>query len=166
MSFTDQLKEMWSNKAMRYGLIGAAVLGGYVLIKSKGKGSASGNSAQDANASYPGSYGSTFDSTGTDIASYLGNFQASNQALLDQYQSALKQTIATIPTSKASTPSTTTTVYHTKVWDTWNLDSILNYYSRVYHTTPAKIKAENTYLYNVTGKYPGSRLQSLRIPKG
>lgn len=63
----------------------AAAAGLYVLYKRRGGGGSGGGMAQEAPGYAGGGVGS-FDSTGTDVAAWLGQYSASLQAQLDEYK--------------------------------------------------------------------------------
>jgi hypothetical protein len=77
------------------GVVG--IVGVFALLRKKPSTSAGG--ATTGTASGPsGTYTQgAADTTGTDIASYLGNYQQSLQGQLTQYQQQLTDTLATLP---------------------------------------------------------------------
>src|SRR4051812_32724245 len=85
----------------------AAAVGLVVLVKNRGRNAATGSgNAVTGTASGPsGSYvQGTGDTTGTDIASYLGGYQQSLQGQLTQYQQQLTDALATLPKVGDSNP--------------------------------------------------------------
>jgi hypothetical protein len=83
---TVDLKTALKNKKLLYGVGLAAAAGGAVLwTKSKGGGSSSAGGGQAATQpAYVGA--GSVDTTGTDVASWLGNYSSSLQAQYDQQQ--------------------------------------------------------------------------------
>lgn len=88
------------NKAALVGIGVAGVAGLYVLIKRK---QTTGSTSSDATTS--GSAGTTTgfpDTTGTDLASWLGQYSSSLQSQLDAYQQSLNDVLSGLQTMSGS----------------------------------------------------------------
>jgi len=102
------------NKWALGGLGAAAAVGGVVWWRrrSSGGGSSAGAGAQASPSYAPGGVG-VFDSTGTDVANWLGSQSGMLQTQLDQYHQQLTDALSglsTVPTSPAPvTPATAPT---------------------------------------------------------
>lgn len=96
------------------GIVAAAGVGGYVLLTRKKGGSAGTSDTTTTTAGTTGT--ATLDTSGTDIANWLGQYSGSLQNQLDQGLSAYQQgiqdiqtTLTQLPTSTGSTSTTSTT---------------------------------------------------------
>lgn len=88
------VKALLHNKYALAGLAAAAGLGGYVLY-SRRKGGSSSTGTSDTTTTAAGTNGTpTLDTTGTDIASWLGQYSGSLQNQLDEYQRNLTDALA------------------------------------------------------------------------
>lgn len=106
MEFTDDLKKLAHNRKAVAGAIGAAALGAFVYLRNRKAGTSATDSGT-ASAAGTGSVagmGGGVDTTGTDIASWLGQYGGSLQNQLDAYQQQLTSALAGIPVP--STPTT------------------------------------------------------------
>jgi len=88
------------NRLVLFGVAGAAAVGGLVWWKRRGAsgsaaGASSGSGMSQTPAGYAGGPGS-FDSTGTDVASWLGSYSGNLQTQLDQYQGQLTDALANL----------------------------------------------------------------------
>ena len=103
------LRGLLHNRWALGGLGVAAVAGVYVLIK-RGKSGTSKTTAGGGSQTSPsyasGSVGS-FDSTGTDVASWLGSYSANLDAQFKEFQKTVEDQLATIPTGATGTGAQT-----------------------------------------------------------
>lgn len=103
---------MLHNKWLLGGLAVAAAAGGFVLYRRSqagGGASTAGSAASNTSPAYSGGVGA-FDSTGTDVAGWLGSYSGNLQNQLDQFAqqqsdflSALSQMQTTTPGSHPAT---------------------------------------------------------------
>lgn len=108
MQFPDGLRNITRNRAAMAGLAVAAVVGGFVLYRNRGKASGGGSGGADVTGSAAGNTPGLFDSTGTDIAATLGQYEAGIQTALDQYAKQQTDTLAAIQAAQNSTGNTGT----------------------------------------------------------
>jgi hypothetical protein len=104
----DWQKYLHDPKVLAGGAAAAAV-GAYVLYQRKkttGSTLSGGSPAATAPASSYGGVG-TFSSTGTDLASFLGNYSGALQTQLDQYSKQLTDSLSALQQSPAPTGSGT-----------------------------------------------------------
>jgi hypothetical protein len=94
------------NRWVWIGGAGAAGLGALAYVRRKKAGGAGGGAAATVGAqatpAYAGGVGG-FDSTGTDVAAWLGNYSGNLQHQLDAYQQQLTDTLAGMPTGATGT---------------------------------------------------------------
>lgn len=88
MDFRALLHNKWALAGL--GVAGAA--GAYVLIRRQASGGGGSSSGSQASPAYSGGVGS-FDSTGTDVAGWLGNYSGNLQNQLDEYQRQLRDAL-------------------------------------------------------------------------
>lgn len=101
MPLSQQLKGLLHNKWALAGVAGAAGLGGLVLYRKRKTGGSSGTS-DTTTGQAAGNGVATLDTSGTDIASWLGQYGGSLQAQLDAYQAQLTsalQQLENMPTN-------------------------------------------------------------------
>jgi LysM domain len=101
-------RELIRNRWVQVGAAAAAGLGLVVLIRRRaGTGATAASSTSTpapAATGYAGGPG-TLDSTGTDVASWLGSYSGNLQTQLDQYQSQLTSALAGLAKVAPSTPA-------------------------------------------------------------
>lgn len=88
------------------GVAGAAGL--YVLYRRRSGGGGSSSTGSQSSPAYSSGGVGTFDSTGTDVASWLGNYSGNLQNQLDEYKQSLVDALAAlehVPTGPSGTGS-------------------------------------------------------------
>ncbi len=108
-------RELWQSRPLRYGALAAAGLGAVVLLRrtmaTRSVPSGTAGDGRSSGGSVAGGYLGRVDTTGTDVASWLGNYSGSLQTQLDQYQQQLTDSLTALrnapPTTgpPAATPS-------------------------------------------------------------
>jgi hypothetical protein len=95
------IRELLHNKWALAGVGVAGAVGVFVWIRSRkaGGGSTSGGVATASPGYTPGGVGS-FDTTGTDVAGWLGDYSGNLQGQLDQYQQQLTDTLDQLKNSQ------------------------------------------------------------------
>ena len=102
------VRALLHNKWALGGVAVAAAAGGVVYLRKKSTGgSSSSSTGAQASPAYAGGVGG-FDSTGTDVAAQLGQYQANTQVQLDQYQKQLSDALAGLAQVPAGTTGTGT----------------------------------------------------------
>lgn len=94
-------RELLRNKPALYGLGAAAALGGFVLYRRMQSGETDTGAADESGDGSIGAPG-YLNTTGTDVASWLGNYSASLQNQLTEYQRSLQDALdalGNVPTS-------------------------------------------------------------------
>jgi hypothetical protein len=84
-------RQLTRNKPLLVGIVGAGALGALVLLRRRG-GPAGDTATAGAGAGgigYPG----TVDTTGTDVAAWLGNYSGALQSQLDEYGRSLQDAL-------------------------------------------------------------------------
>lgn len=103
-----KLKELLHNKYAVAGLIGAVGLGGFVLYQRK---KTTGSTSTDSTTSAGNSGGvimpGSVDTSGTDIANYLGNYSGQLQNQLDAFAAQQTDFLNKIGSTSGSTSPTT-----------------------------------------------------------
>jgi hypothetical protein len=107
--FPTSLGELAHNKPALFGLAGAGGLGLFVWYRHRAATGGSSGTGQAAAAGqvsqgYSGGLGGTFDSTGTDLASYLGDFSAGLQNQLNDWLNQAKGQLVPPPETSPSPP--------------------------------------------------------------
>lgn len=105
-------RALLTNRWALGGVAVAAAAGGYVLYRKKQTGSGTGSSGTGAQASPTYSAGGavgSFDSTGTDVANWLGQYSGNLDNQFKEFQKNVADQLAAIPTSTATGTGTTTT---------------------------------------------------------
>lgn len=102
------LKALTKNKPAMIGLAGAAGLGLYVLYKRKQTTGSTSSQPTTTATTGTGAVG-TFDSSGTDIATWLGNYSGNLQNQLDAYQQQLTDALSGLQQVQPTQPSQPTT---------------------------------------------------------
>ena len=98
------LQGLLHNRWVWIGGAAAAGLGLALYVKARGRGASSAMGAQ-ASPAYAGGVG-TFDSTGTDVAAWLGNYSGNLQNQLNAYQQQLTASLdalQNVPTGSTGT---------------------------------------------------------------
>jgi len=85
---------MLRNRWMLAGLGVAAAAGLFVLVRRQRAGGAAPATGSQASPAYSSGSIGTFDSTGTDVASWLGSYSGNLQNQLDEYKATLTDTLA------------------------------------------------------------------------
>jgi len=94
----------------KWALGGAAVAGTagivvYLRRRAAGGSSSSSSTGAQSSPAYSGGVGG-FDSTGTDVAAQLGQYQANTQVILDQYQKQLTDALSGLSQMQPATTGT------------------------------------------------------------
>lgn len=86
------LKALARNKTFLLGAAGAAGLGGIVWYqRRKNPASTGGSGGNSTSSGYPPAALGTYDSTGNDVANWLGNYSASLQQQMTDFLNQLQQ---------------------------------------------------------------------------
>jgi len=159
------LRATWNklrhNKWALGGLAAAGGLGLYMLVKKRGTGSAA-SSAADSTGTGTGTgvVGSgTFDSTGTDLASWLGQYQSSLQSTLQQGLQPVTDALAGLQGSGTTTGTSGATKVFTVPASYAKLGSAT--FDTIAHTfglSDAQFRALNPGIANYGKVGPGSHL--------
>ena len=105
MPLSQDLQRLAGNKWAVAGVLGAAGVGGYVLLKRNKAASSSTSDTTTGQATTNGV--ATLDTSGTDLASWLGNYSQSLQNQLNAYQQQLTtalQALQNTPTTGSVKP--------------------------------------------------------------
>jgi hypothetical protein len=107
--FPGSLGELAHNKPAMIGLAGAGGLGLFVWYRHRAASGGNSGTGQAAGAGqvsqgYSGGLGGTLDSTGTDLASYLGDFSAGLSNQLNDWLNQAKQQLVPPPETSPSPP--------------------------------------------------------------
>lgn len=94
------LKKLGKNKLALAGVGVAAAFGLFVLLRRGHAGGDGGDVAGEGTSASAAYTPGLFDSTGTDLAATLGEFQRSQQVALDQYAAQLNNTLDAINNQK------------------------------------------------------------------
>lgn len=101
------LRALFTNKWFLIGAAAAAGLGLYALIKRKGGGSGGGAGAQESPAYAAGGVGG-FDSTGTDVAHWLGSQEQVLSGQFKEFQDSFFARLDAMPPGETGTGGITT----------------------------------------------------------
>jgi LysM repeat protein len=181
MPIGEQLRQLAHNKPVMYGAVAAAALGGFVLWRrKKSTGSASSDAgAAAAGGTYLGT--PTMDTTGTDVANWLSNYDQNVAAELQGFSNQLSDTLKALqntptgqqggaPPATGATPPAivpappgnpipqqVTVAKYTRNSPVWN--STLSGIASHYHTSVAALLKLNPGIKNPNVIYPGQQIR-------
>src|SRR5882762_7008719 len=101
----SKIKGLLKNKWMLGGLALAAGAGGFVLYKRSKSGAANTDAASTATGVTGVGSGGTADTTGTDVATWLGSYSTGLNNTLAQYGQTLNDALKNLPSTSNPTPT-------------------------------------------------------------
>lgn len=178
MDWRERWRQLLRNKPLLYGLGAAAALGAFVLYQRTRAGE-TGPASTDDEASGGGiGQPGYLNTTGTDVANWLGQYSESLQNQFDEFRTSIEEQLGKIPTEptpsppkpvttqpvqvvppkpKPKTPVYVTVAKYTKSNTAWN--STLSGIAKHYKTSVDALRKLNPSIKNPNVIYTGQKIR-------